>query len=109
MVEYHELRQQLENYYKGYVMTGNENAKIAILLKDAMTAISALMYERDMLEHQLNIAENEIMRRDDEMHQIIDGEIKKVDGFLKTSYVIGDCNACQHEDKPLCNGCVIKK
>jgi len=64
MGEYKELCDRLENYYKGYVMTDNTNAKIAILLKDAMVAINSLEYERDMLEHQLNIAESEIMRRD---------------------------------------------
>ena len=65
MQEYKELVEKLEKHYMAYTMTGNSNAKIALLLKDAAAAINSLEYERDMLEHQLDIAEREIVRRNE--------------------------------------------
>ena len=69
MIEYKELCEKLRKTYKSYELTGNKNCSIARMLLQAAEAIEDLtqaavviMHERDMLEQQLNIAENEIMR-----------------------------------------------
>ena len=64
MDDYKKLVETLEKTYMTYVYTGNKDSHTAKLFLDSAAAISALMRENELLNKQINIAENEIMRRD---------------------------------------------
>ena len=87
MDEYKKLCEELEKTYMTYALTGNKDSHIAKILLESAAAINALSTENARLTKQLDIAEHEIMRREEEMKSVMKAEQKRVEDFLnKTAW-----------------------
>ena len=96
MDDYKKLCEELEKTYMTYALTGNKESHIAKLLLRAASTISGLSTENERLNKQIDIAEHELMRRDDNIGYWTEDSIAftDYDGVARSGVYGYKCSQC---------------